>query len=127
MAAGMATLRKIKSIPTFYCDLEIKSKAVEAAFKKAADDLGVRVALNRFGSMMTVFFTENEVTDYESAKKSNLKFFAEWFNQMLKRGIYLAPSQFEAAFVSITHSDEDIEKTAIAAREALKASLHAAC
>lgn len=127
VAAGMATLRKIKSIPTFYCDLEIKSKAVEAAFKKAADDNGVRVALNRFGSMMTVFFTENEVTDYESAKKSNLKFFAEWFNQMLKRGIYLAPSQFEAAFVSITHSDKDIEKTAIAAREALKASLHAAC
>ncbi len=75
------------------------------------------VAVNRVGSMFTLFFTDGRVTDYESAKRSDTKRFAEFFRFMLDRGIYLAPSQFEAGFVSAAHTEEDIERTATAVRE----------
>jgi len=73
--------------------------------------------VNRVGSMFTVFFCEGPVTDFDSAKRSDTARFAEFFHFMLERGIYLAPSQFEAAFVSAAHSSEDIDRTAAAARE----------
>ncbi len=75
------------------------------------------VTVNRVGSMFTLFFTGGPVTDYESAKRSNTKRFAEFFHFMLDHGIYLAPSQFEAGFVSVAHTEADIERTVAAARK----------
>jgi len=74
--------------------------------------------VNRVGSMFTLFFTECPVTDYESAKRSDTARFGRFFHAMLERGIYLPPSQFEATFVSAAHSEEDIQRTAAAIRDA---------
>jgi glutamate-1-semialdehyde 2,1-aminomutase len=76
------------------------------------------VTVNRVGSMFTWFFTDQPVTDYESAKRSDTARFGRFFRAMLERGIYLAPSQFEAAFVSAAHTEEDIRETTAAAGEA---------
>jgi glutamate-1-semialdehyde 2,1-aminomutase len=80
------------------------------------------ITVNRVGSMFTFFFTEGPVTDYESAKRSDTTRFGRFFRAMLERGIYLAPSQFEAAFLSVAHTDEDIARTLVAAREAFQAA-----
>ena len=77
--------------------------------------------MNRVGSMFTFFFTSQPVTDYESAKRSDTARFARFFRAMLEQGVYLAPSQFEAAFVSAAHSEEDIRRTLAAARQAFTA------
>ncbi|MCX6629981.1 MAG: aspartate aminotransferase family protein, partial [Candidatus Solibacter sp.] len=77
------------------------------------------VTVNRVGSMFTYFFTDGAVTDWESAKKCDTARFGRFFRKMLDSGVYLAPSQFEAAFVSAAHTDEDIEKTIAAAGAAL--------
>jgi glutamate-1-semialdehyde 2,1-aminomutase len=82
--------------------------------------LGLPYQLNRVGSMFTLFFTETEVIDYETALTADTKKFAAYFRAMLQHGIYLPPSQFEAAFISLAHSDKDIEKTLRAQRAALK-------
>lgn len=73
--------------------------------------IGLNYKINRVGSMFTLFFTEQEVIDYDTAKTSDTKKFATYFKKMLECGIYLPPAQFEAAFVSISHSKEDIERT----------------
>ena len=78
--------------------------------------------MNRVGSMFTFFFTDGPVTDYESAKRSDTARFGRFFRAMLERGIYLAPSQFEAAFLSAAHTAEDIRRTIAASREAFAAS-----
>jgi glutamate-1-semialdehyde 2,1-aminomutase len=80
--------------------------------------------VNRVGSMFTFFFTDRPVTDYESAKRSDTARFGRFFRLMLERGIYLAPSQFEAAFLSAVHSEEDIDRTVEAARECFALSVH---
>ena len=80
------------------------------------------VTVNRVGSMFTFFFTDKPVTDYESAKRSDTARFGRFFRLMLERGIYLAPSQFEAAFLSTAHSEEDIDRTLAAARECFSLS-----
>jgi len=82
--------------------------------------------VNRVGSMFTFFFTDQPVTDYETAKRSDTGQFARFFQMMLERGIYLAPSQFEAAFVSAAHTEEDIHRTAEVARESLHSLAHSA-
>lgn len=105
VAAGLAVLRELHSRPEFYSDLERRSARLEAAMKTA----GLNV--NRCGSVMTAFFTPSPVRDYDSAKTSDTGRYAEFFSYMLENGVYLAPSQFEAMFVSAAHSDEDIEKT----------------
>jgi glutamate-1-semialdehyde 2,1-aminomutase len=110
VSAGLAMLRYLKSHPETYGQLEARSANL---VKEAPEGLTV----NRVGSMFTRFFTEGPVTDYESAKRSDTKRFAEYFHFMLERGIYLAPSQFEAAFVSAAHSDEDIARTVETSRE----------
>ncbi|MDD2998754.1 MAG: glutamate-1-semialdehyde 2,1-aminomutase [Candidatus Riflebacteria bacterium] len=115
VAAGMATLKKIKADQNFYQKLLTQSEKLEKGLARVAVKAGRKVVLNRFGSMMTMFFTAAPVTEYESAKKSDTALFAEWFRGMLAAGIYLAPSQFEAAFVSAAHSDADIEATLSAA------------
>ena len=95
-------------------------KLLEDGINVNLGDLGLNYKLNRVGSMFTLFFTDEEVHDYRSALKSDTKKFAVYFREMLNRGIYLPPSQFEAAFISTAHTERDIEKTIKANCEALK-------
>lgn len=111
MAAGFAGLNYIKDNPSIYNELEKKSLMLADGFKENMKKLGKNYKINRAGSMFTLFFTEEEVTDFKSAVKSDTELFGRYFNEMLNQGIYLAPSQFEALFISTAHSDEDIEKT----------------
>ncbi|MFN3477472.1 MAG: glutamate-1-semialdehyde 2,1-aminomutase, partial [Candidatus Methylomirabilales bacterium] len=119
MRAGIETLKLLKS-PGFYGVLEEKAKALEEGFKEGAKEAKVPIQINRLGSMLTVFFTETEVVDDATAKTSDTKAYARFFARMLKRGIFLPPSQFEACFLSAAHSDEDLQKTLSAAEEAFK-------
>jgi glutamate-1-semialdehyde 2,1-aminomutase len=114
VAAGLAMLRYLKAHPQIYSQLEAGTAELCAA-------AGGCVTVNRVGSMFTLFFANAPVTDYESAKHSDTARFARFFHAMLERGIYLPPSQFEAAFVSTAHSEEDIRRTAAAIRESLEA------
>ena len=106
VAAGIATLKIIENEKDLYNQLETKSAILENAMKSA----GLNV--NRVGSIMTPFFTDIKVTDYDSAKTSDTQKYAEYYEYMQDNGIYIAPSQFEAMFVSSAHSDEDIKHTA---------------
>ena len=114
VAAGLAMLRYLKAHPETYDLLETRAAALCAAAPEG-------ITVNRVGSMFTFFFTDGPVTDYESAKRSDTARFARFFRAMLERGVYLAPSQFEAAFVSAAHTEEDIRRTAEAARQAFTA------
>ncbi|MEJ5305913.1 MAG: glutamate-1-semialdehyde 2,1-aminomutase [Ignavibacteria bacterium] len=120
MSAGFAALNYIKNHPEVYDDLEIKSKKLEEGMKKNLQEIGKNFTINRAGSMMTLFFTEREVKYYDDAVSSDTKLFAEYFHQMLRRGVYLPPAQFEAFFVSTAHTEDDINKTLDAQREAFK-------
>jgi glutamate-1-semialdehyde 2,1-aminomutase len=111
VAAGLAMLRHLEAHPEIYDQLERR-----AAELCAAAPAGITV--NRVGSMFTFFFTDRPVTDWESAKVADTAKFGRYFRGMLDRGIYLAPSQFEAAFLSAAHTDDDIQKTIAAAKEA---------
>jgi glutamate-1-semialdehyde 2,1-aminomutase len=111
VAAGLAMLRYLKAHPEVYDQLEARTAELCAAAPAG-------VTVNRVGSMFTWYFTDQPVTDYESAKRSDTAQFARFFRGMLERGIYLAPSQFEAAFVSAAHTEEDIRETVAAAGEA---------
>jgi glutamate-1-semialdehyde 2,1-aminomutase len=113
VAAGLAMLRHLKAHPEVYDQLEARAARLCAAVPKST--------VNRVGSMFTFFFTDRPVTDYESAKQSDTAAFGRYFRSMLERGIYLAPSQFEAAFLSAAHSEADIDATIQAARESLAA------
>jgi glutamate-1-semialdehyde 2,1-aminomutase len=119
MAAGLKTLELIAR-PGVYERLEGISARLEAGFAAAAAAAGVPLWSNRVGSMLTGFFTSTPVTDYRTAKTSDTARFGRFFRAMLARGVYLAPSQFEAAFVSYAHSDEDIDQTIAAAHEAMR-------
>lgn len=105
VAAGLSTITAIESIPELYDELEKKSSAIEKAMLSA----GLNV--NRAGSIMTSFFTDEKVTDYETARASDTQKYARYFSYLLERGIYIAPSQFEAMFVSFAHSHKDIDYT----------------
>ncbi|PKL43282.1 MAG: glutamate-1-semialdehyde-2,1-aminomutase [Candidatus Riflebacteria bacterium HGW-Riflebacteria-1] len=120
VAAGIATLKKIKLQPHFYEHLLARSAKLEAGITAAAAAAGFKVVTNLFGSMFTMFFTDQPVVDYQSAKTADTALFARWFRGMLAEGIYLAPSQFEAAFVSAAHSDADIHQTIVAATHVFK-------
>ena len=89
--------------------------------REAARKAGVALTVNRVGSMLTSFFCQGPVTDYTSARRADTKRYATFFHSMLERGVYLAPSQFEAAFVSLAHSDADLEHATHAAAESLAA------
>ena len=123
MAAGLATLEAIRA-DGFYEGLEEKSAALGAALAAAADEAGLadKVCFNRIGSMLCCFFTPGPVRDYESATASNTEAFAAYFHAMLDGGVYIAPSQYEAMFVSAAHSDDDIARTCDAARTAFAAA-----
>ena len=97
----------------------LSAKLVEGVVA-AAKEVGMTLCFNRVGSMFTWFFTEGPVTDWDSASKSDTAAFAKFFRAMLNGGIYLPPSQFEAAFLSAIHSQEDVQKTIVAARNSLR-------
>ena len=119
MTAGIETL-KILSQPGTYERLNRLSGQLSEGFSDAAKNAGVPVYNTGVGSMVCTFFTEGPVTDYESAKKSDTAAFGRFFLAMLEEGIYLAPSQFEAIFLSTAHSEEHIEKTIKAADKAFR-------
>jgi glutamate-1-semialdehyde 2,1-aminomutase len=116
MRAGLETL-DILAEDGVYERMEQVSATLQDGLGKAAEEAGVTVCSNRVGSMMTMFFNPGPVTDFESAAKSDTDLYARWFHGMLERGVYLAPSQFEAAFVSSLHGEEEVEATLKAARE----------
>ena len=106
--AGIETLQILKEDKTIYKRLEKKTEILAAAVREAAKE---SIIVNQVGSLMSVFFTEQPVRDYESAVSSNTKCYAEYFGYLLEHGIYTAPSQFEAMFVSDAHTQENIDKT----------------
>jgi glutamate-1-semialdehyde 2,1-aminomutase len=118
MAAGLATLDELRENPP-YQRLEELGGKLEMGLKEAARSAGLPHCVQRVGSMWTLFFTEGPVTDYDSARKADRERFARFFWAMVERGVYLPCSQFEAAFLSTRHTDELIEQTLSAAREAL--------
>jgi glutamate-1-semialdehyde 2,1-aminomutase len=118
MSAGIATLEALRRGGA-YAELERKSRLLEDGIAQAAKSCGAKVEITRIGSLLTIFFASNIPTDYESAKGSDTKRFARFFNALLERGIYWPPSQFEAAFVSLAHSDDDIDATIAAIAEAM--------
>ena len=107
-AAGIETLRVLKNNPEIYNVIESSTKKLANAVKERVGD---RVCVNQIGSLISVFFTEEEVVDFDSAMTSDTQKFAEYFRYLLEQGVYQAPSQYEAMFISYAHSDEDIEKT----------------
>jgi glutamate-1-semialdehyde 2,1-aminomutase len=119
MTAGIETL-KLLAKPGTYAKLEKLSAELEKGLRDAAREAGVPATFNRVGSMFTAFFTDRTVTDFASAKTSDTTRFGNYFRAMLKNGVNLAPSQFEAAFLSLAHSRADIAKTVEAARKSLK-------
>ncbi len=120
MRAGLETLRLI-SEPGFYENLEAKSAKLDAGIKANLEKLDMPLYTSRIGSMLCLFFTREPVLDYEGAKRCDTEQYAAYFQEMLQRGVYLAPAQFEAAFLSAAHGDEEIEQTIAANYEALKA------
>ncbi len=120
MAAGLATLREL-SRPGVYEALEAKGARLEAGLRAALNRHEVPAQVNRVGSLMTLFFTGAPVTDYASARKCDTERYARFFHALLDAGVYFPPSQFEAAFVSLAHSDADIDATIAAVDAALSA------
>ncbi|MBI4306518.1 MAG: glutamate-1-semialdehyde 2,1-aminomutase [Chloroflexi bacterium] len=118
MAAGLATLRQLKK-PDAYRQLDAKGARLEAGLQKAFAGVEVPATINRAGSLLTVFFTPGPVTDWDSAARSDTKAFARFFHALIGEGIYAPPSQYEAWFVSLAHSDADIDATIAASQGAL--------
>lgn len=119
MAAGLATLRLLQQ-PGTYEELERKTGNLAKGLELIAQDLNLPIRVNAIGAMFSAFFTDQPVKDYQSACTSDVELFAKFFRGMLERGVYLAPSQFEAVFLSTAHSDSDIEFTLEQARTVLK-------
>ena len=123
MAAGYTALKHIKDNPSIYTELEEKSTYLEKGFKENLKTVGKNYAMSRVGSMMCMFFTELPVDDFKSAVSSDTNLYGKYFHEMLTRGIYLAPAQFEALFVSTAHSKEDLDKTIKAHKESVEVIL----
>jgi glutamate-1-semialdehyde 2,1-aminomutase len=121
MAAGIATLDALAESDA-YAQLETRAAQLERGLNDAAARAEIPVTVNRVGSMLTAFFTAPRVADYAGAKTADTKRYAHYFHAMLARGIYLAPSQFEAAFVSLAHTEQDIAFTIECAAQALAES-----
>ncbi len=116
-AAGLETLRILQADPGIYRRMEEKAKRIEDTVREAAGD---RVCVNRVGSLLSLFFTSVRVTDYESAVSSDTASYARYFGYLLDHGIYAAPSQFEAMFLSDAHTEEDVETTCRVIRDFLR-------
>jgi len=111
MAGGLATMRQIQKNTNIYKQLEEKSQLLFSGLERAAHKAGLSVVINRVGSMGSIFFTEEEVKDFASAKQSDCEKFKKFYSGMLEQGVYLAPSPFEAWFVSAAHDSEVIKMT----------------
>jgi len=111
MAAGLAQLRYIRSHPELYVSIEHSAKELAAEMRAAAAAHGTDVSINQIGSLIAPFFTPNGVTTFVDAKGSDVGRYARYFRGMLERGIYLAPAQFEAMFISTAHTKEDFQRT----------------
>jgi glutamate-1-semialdehyde 2,1-aminomutase len=120
VAAGYETLKILSERRDLYEDLDRKGEQLAQEVRNVIRDDRLPLHLNRIGSMFTLFFTEEEVTDYESARSSDTKLFGEYFRRMLDQGVYLPSSQFETSFLSTAHSEADIEETTAASVRALK-------
>jgi glutamate-1-semialdehyde 2,1-aminomutase len=120
MTAGYETLRIISKDKDFYKKLVTNSVYLYKGIDNNLRELDLHYKLNSCGSMFTLFFTNEEVTDYNTAKKSDLQLFSSYFNSMLEQGVYLPPSQFEACFISSAHTHEDLDETIKANYRALK-------
>ena len=118
VAAGIATVRALEDNPP-YAQLDRLAGALQAGLQRQAAEAGVPLVVNRAGSLLTAFFTAEPVTDYASAARADTRAYATFFRACLRAGIMIAPSQFEAAFVSAAHSEGDIAETLEAARGAL--------
>jgi glutamate-1-semialdehyde 2,1-aminomutase len=119
MTAGLITLRRLRD-PSIYERLELAAAQLCEGLSAAARDAGVTTISNRVGSMWTTFFTKGPVFDWQTANSCDRQLYGKYFHAMLDQGIYLAPSQFEAGFVSVAHTEEIIERTIEAARRGFK-------
>lgn len=120
MRAGIATLKRLSS-PGLYDELARRAKQLVTGLEQAIREAGLKATLNARGSLATLFFCGGPVRNYADAKRSDTNLYARFFREMLNRGILLAPSQFEAMFVSTAHTDEDISRTLAATRECFRA------
>ncbi len=118
MTAGFETLSQLT--PESYDEFSRKAVLLEKGLKKAAEKYSIPHTINRAGSMIGIFFTNEEVKNYEGAKSSDLEMFAEYYREMANEGVFLPPSQFEGLFLSTAHTDEDINKTLLAAEKAFE-------
>jgi glutamate-1-semialdehyde 2,1-aminomutase len=119
MVAGLLTLRRLKD-PAFYQHLERRAATLCEGLSQAALATGMKTVTNRVGSMWTTFFTPRPVVDWTTASASDRNLYGRFFHAMLDQGVYLAPSQFEAAFLSIAHTDDVVDQTIEAAKEAFR-------
>jgi len=123
MAAGYAALNHINENKKIYNELEEKSSYLEKGMKKNLDELAKNYSMNRVGSMSCMFINEGPVNNFNDAVNSDTELYGKYFHEMLKRGVYLAPAQFEAMFISTAHSIEDLDKTISAHKSSLEAIL----
>jgi glutamate-1-semialdehyde 2,1-aminomutase len=126
MTAGLATLKRLRD-PSVYERLERAGERLCRGLTDGAREVGIRTVTNRVGSMWTSFFTSEPVTDWATASRSDRALYGKYFHAMLAEGVYLAPSQFEAGFISIAHTDELLDKTVEAARRALAKMVDESC
>jgi len=120
VSAGLAILKLLKELKP-YRELDRRSARLEQGLRNAASEAGIPAVVNRVGSMLTGFFTKDSVSDWSTAKLSDTELYSRFFRNMLESGVYLAPSQFECAFVSMAHDEEHIEKTIEAAKLSMTA------
>ena len=111
---------KLLSEKSVYDELESKSEKLCAGYKSNVEKLGISATFTRVGSMFSMFFTDKDIIDFDTAKSSDANFFQSYFTALLEEGVYIAPSQFEAGFMSAVHTDEEIEKTIEANYNALQ-------
>ena len=121
MAAGLAMLSQINADEGLYARLEATTMALKVGFQKNLDELSLPYTMNQVGSMISLFFTDQQVTDFEGAKSSDTALFGNYFREMLNQGVYLAPSQYETLFISTAITEELVSKIVAANRAALEA------
>ena len=119
MTAGIETLKAL-NVPGVYDRLENSAATLENGLTVSSLETDIGIFISRVASLITVFFTTSPVTDYESAKQVDTSLFSRFFHAMLSEGIYWPPSQFEACFISLAHSDEDVRQTIEIADKVLK-------
>jgi glutamate-1-semialdehyde 2,1-aminomutase len=119
MAAGIATLTQLKA-PGFYKSLDERTQKLYDGLKSASEKAGISAKLDRAGSMLGLFFTDKKVVNFKDAKTCDLNMFSAYYKGMLQEGVYLAPSQFEALFVSAAHDQAHIDRTIQAAEKVMR-------